>query len=173
MNDFPMQLHPIGTVRSPLTPSPPSDPALSLAARIAANREKYRQIAALEVELVLDAEWAEALRGLAEFSHLWVIYWAHLRPAGAALDRVLRPMGRADLPLTGLLATRSPCRPNPILLTLAELVRVEGCRVVVRGLEALDGSPILDLKPCVPGDCPPNARFPDWARRIYADTHGA
>ncbi|MCX8153995.1 MAG: TrmO family methyltransferase, partial [Candidatus Bathyarchaeota archaeon] len=62
----------------------------------------------------------------------------------------------------GVFATRTMYRPNPIGFTLVELVNVEGNVLSVRGLDAFDGTPVLDLKPFDPWDCAENARVPDW-----------
>ena len=66
------------------------------------------------------------------------------------------------MPLLGVLATRTNLRPNPIGLTLCELVKVESNVLTVRGLDAYDGTPVLDVKPYDTWDCAPNARMPNW-----------
>ena len=68
-------------------------------------------------------------------------------------------------PLTGVFACRSPSRPNPIGLTIVELEGVDGCKLKVKGLDALEGSPIVDLKPYQPrADLVIEARAPEWSR---------
>jgi len=75
---------------------------------------------------------------------IWVLTWLH-----QASRDVLKVHPRGDLsrPLTGVFSTRSPARPNPIGLHLVEVIEVSGDRITVRGLEVLDGTPILDIKP--------------------------
>jgi tRNA-Thr(GGU) m(6)t(6)A37 methyltransferase TsaA len=125
-----IELRPIGRVESSLT---------DLAAA-----PKQADEDAPAAWLVVDAEFAEALDGIAPGDRLVVLTW---------LDRadrtVLRVHPRSDpaRPLQGVFATRSPDRPNPIGLHDVTVAAVDGARVHVDGLEALDGTPILDLKP--------------------------
>jgi tRNA-Thr(GGU) m(6)t(6)A37 methyltransferase TsaA len=74
----------------------------------------------------------------------------------------VHPRGRIDMPLLGVFATRTNLRPNPIGLTLVELLKVEGTTLTVRGLDAFDGTPILDIKPFDSWDNAEKARVPDW-----------
>jgi tRNA-Thr(GGU) m(6)t(6)A37 methyltransferase TsaA len=78
----------------------------------------------------------------------------------------VHPRGRMDMPLLGIFATRTPYRPNPIGLTLVELLRVEGNVVTVRGLDAFDGTPVLDIKPFDYWDLVEDARVPEWWMRL-------
>lgn len=106
--------------------------------------------------LELFEPWVAALDGIEAFEHLEVLYWLHL-----ARRDILRQCPRHDGIARGAFALRSPVRPNPIGLQRVRLVRVEGPNVFVRGLDCLDGTPLLDLKPdrCAftppaPGDRP-------------------
>ena len=94
--------------------------------------------------LVLDPGYLPALQGLERFRHLVVIY--HLDRTPGYKERV-HPMGDLSIPERGVLATRSPCRPNPLGTTVVEIVAIEGSRIEVTGLDALNGTPILDIKP--------------------------
>ena len=94
--------------------------------------------------LVLDERFVPALEGLDRYRYLIVIY--HLNLASGYQEKV-HPMGDRTIPKRGVLATRSPSRPNPIALTVVELIENEGNRIVVTGLDALDETPILDIKP--------------------------
>jgi len=78
----------------------------------------------------------------------------------------VHPRGREDLPLLGVFATRTNLRPNPIGLTLVELIRVENNILTVRGLDAFDGTPVLDLKPFDSWDMAKEARMPDWWTKL-------
>lgn len=77
----------------------------------------------------------------------------------------LRVHPRADpgLPEVGVFASRSPTRPNPIGLTLVRLLEIKGNLLTVRGLDAYDGSPVLDIKPFLMKELPSGVKFPDWA----------
>ena len=94
--------------------------------------------------LILDEKYIGAMGGLERYRYLLVIFQFH-RSAGYR-ERV-HPMGDSSIPERGVLATRSPCRPNPIGVTVAEIISVEGNIIVVTGLDALNGTPILDIKP--------------------------
>jgi tRNA-Thr(GGU) m(6)t(6)A37 methyltransferase TsaA len=104
---------------------------------------------------------------LQEFSHALVVFWMHEAPAPAAMRR--RPQGRADMPEIGILAQRARHRPNPIGITAVELLGVEGCKVSVRGLDAIDGTPVLDIKPYFPQYDKREARTPAWVSRLMTD----
>ena len=109
-------------------------------------------------------EYCSALLGLENFSHLLVIYWFHERD-NQKHRKVLQvtPPRHKGAPLSGVFASRSPSRPNPIGLTVTEIVAIDGCHIKVRGLDALLGSPILDLKPYLPNsDSIPNAKVPSY-----------
>ena len=116
--------------------------------------------------LILNSGLEQALDGVESFSHLFILYWLHEISRNADLRMKTRPRGRRDMPLMGLFATRTPQRPNPIGLTLVELLRIEGCVLTVRGLDAYDGTPILDIKPYDKWDVPENSRMPDWWWRL-------
>lgn len=90
----------------------------------------------------VDPRWQAALTGLAKHARLQVLYWMHQ----ARRDLVLQHPHRAGQVL-GTFAVRSPVRPNPIASSVVELVGVEGTTVRVRGLDCLDGTPLIDLKP--------------------------
>jgi tRNA-Thr(GGU) m(6)t(6)A37 methyltransferase TsaA len=87
-------------------------------------------------------EYSAALRDIEESSYLYVLYWAHLADRGVL--QTVTPWGPEP---RGVFACRSPARPNPISLCVVELLERKGNRLTVRGLDALDGSAILDIKP--------------------------
>ncbi len=112
-------------------------------------------------------QFAPALLGLEGFTHLWVLYWFHAndRPAARAVLQV-HPRRDPANPVTGVFACRAPERPNPIGLTACRILKVSGHLLEVAGLDARDGSPILDLKPYIPeGDSIPAAATPEWVQR--------
>lgn len=92
--------------------------------------------------LEIDPRWAQALDGVADCPRLQVLYWMH----EARRDLVLQSP-RHDGTTRGTFSLRSPVRPNPIASSVVDLVAVEGLTVLVRGLDCLDGTPLLDLKP--------------------------
>lgn len=101
-----------------------------------------------DVWLELTDEVAPGLAGIAAGDELIVLTWLHR--ADRAVLRV-RPRGERDRPETGVFATRSPDRPNPIGLHRVTVLNIDGARLRVAPLEAIDGTPILDLKPVLGG----------------------
>ena len=113
-------------------------------------------------QIVLRNELVEALDGIAGFSHLFILFWLDQVPKEKRMLLKVHPRGRMDLPLLGVFATRTNLRPNPIGLTLVELLDVKGNTLTVRGLDAFNGTPILDIKPFDYWDTAENAKLPDW-----------
>lgn len=99
--------------------------------------------------LVIDERFRAALDGVLPGSEVVVVTWLDRADRDAL---AVHPRGDAERPLTGVFATRSPDRPNPIGLHEVHVLAVEGTRVHVRHLEALDGTPVLDLKPVLQPD---------------------
>jgi len=134
------------------------------------GRQKWGQVTS-EIELL--PEHAERLEGIEDFSHIHVLFY---------LDRVSRyergmkkfhPRDREDLPLVGAFATRSQRRPNPIGLTTVRLLGRKGNTLRVKGLDALDGTPVLDIKPySARHDLHPEATAPDWVEKLEKSLEG-
>jgi len=101
-------------------------------------------------QIILDEAYKEYTRGLEEYSHVLVIFWMD-RPVKKKLVPLVHPRGDKTAPLVGLFASRSPHRPNPAGLKLAELIRVEKNILTVRSLDAINGTPVVDIKPYHPG----------------------
>ena len=145
----PMQLTPVGVVRSGIkTPMlSAGESGLSLEMRMEKAKAHHREVESSISELVIDPEWAELLDGIEGFSHVLVLYWPHLLDPARRNLRKVHPMGRKDMPIQGIFATCSPARPNPVLVSAVPLVARKGNILAVKGLEAVDGSPIIDVKP--------------------------
>ena len=126
-----LELRPIGIIHS------------AYKSRGEAPRQGHRRNTICEVELF--PEFEEGLKDIEGFSHIILIYWFH-KSRGYSL-RVKTPW---DTILHGLFTTRSPNRPCPLGLCVVELVAREGNVLKVRGLDALDGTPLLDIKPYIP-----------------------
>ena len=118
--------------------------------------------------LVLDERFPpEALAGLGDFSHAEVIYLFDRVPDEKIETGARRPRGREDWPLVGIFAQRGKNRPNRLGVTVCRIVAVTGHEVEVEGLDAIDGTPIIDIKPVLSGFLPRGeVREPDWARAI-------
>ncbi|MEJ2640643.1 MAG: tRNA (N6-threonylcarbamoyladenosine(37)-N6)-methyltransferase TrmO [Desulfosarcinaceae bacterium] len=167
-----LQLTAVGEVRSiiktPMLQAGQSD--IELQERLEKVRKQHRQVKETVSELVIFDPWAELLDGIEAFSHIVVLYWPHLIDSERRNLRKVHPMGRKDLPIQGIFATRSPARPNPILVSTVPLMAREGNILKVKGLEAVDRSPLIDIKPFVQSyDIVENARFPEWMQQIHRD----
>ena len=146
-----IMLRPIGVVRNPVKePQPPGF-----------------DWGAVKSEILVRPELADGLLGLESYSHVTVLFWPHLVPAEVIGSKHrLHPRDDPENPLQGILATRSQIRFNPILVTAVPLLSVRGNTVRVRGLDAVDGTPVLDIKPYFPHfDSIPDARVAEWATR--------
>jgi tRNA-Thr(GGU) m(6)t(6)A37 methyltransferase TsaA len=127
-----MAYRPVGVVHSPLKK---------------AHGAPIQSIAASDVEGVVEVlpQYAEGLRDIEGFSHLILIYHFHLSDEHSL---TVRPY--LDDGTHGVFATRAPARPNPIGISVVRLVGVDGIKLHVTGLDILDGTPVLDIKPYVP-----------------------
>jgi tRNA (adenine37-N6)-methyltransferase len=132
-----------------------------------------RSAAGAVSELVINPEYEGILDGIEDFSHALVLYWAHsVPPEGRNLTKV-HPMGRQDLPLVGLFATCSPARPNPVCVSAVRIIERRGLTLRVEGLDAIDGSPVVDVKPYHPYYYSvEDARVSDWMTRIMKELDG-
>ncbi len=113
-------------------------------------------------DVVVNDDLTEALDGLEEFSHIVVLYWMHQAMSGEVPLKI-HPRGKQELPLLGLFATRTPNRPNRIGTTTVRLLQRQGNIPRVEGLDAIDGTPVIDIKPYIPGyDSAANTKVPPW-----------
>ena len=141
-----MTLKAIGFVRNEIKEAP-------------ARRDWWEKLVS---EVVIDDSLTEALDGLEEFSHIIVLYWMH-RAASGKVPLKVHPMGRKEIPLQGLFAVRTPNRPNPVGKAIVRLLQRQGNILRVKGLDALDGTPVIDIKPYISGyDSAANTKMPQW-----------
>jgi tRNA-Thr(GGU) m(6)t(6)A37 methyltransferase TsaA len=113
---------------------------------------------------------ADATAGLGDFSHIEVIYHFDRVPDGEIQTGARHPRGRADWPKTGIFAQRGKGRPNRIGVCVCRLERADGLTLHVRGLDAIDGTPVLDIKPVMKGFLPRGEiREPAWAGEIMRE----
>lgn len=116
-----------------------------------------------EGKIVLQSKWSKGLNGIEGFSHLLVFFWldkAH-KP-----DMFIHPKGMKGLPKIGFLATRTPHRPNPIGFTVVKLLKHKGAKLWVKGLDAWDGTPILDVKPYTARESLKKFKIPGWVKKL-------
>ena len=144
-----MDFRPIGFVKSPVT-EPVDEDWGSIVSRIH-----------------LAEPWGRGLKGLDEFSHLVVVFHMHQASHNPDTDLLRRPQGRADMPEVGIFAQRARHRPNPIGITAVKLLEIQGSTLTVQGLDAIDGSPVLDIKPYVPEfDRVARPGVPEWIKKL-------
>ncbi|MFC4637798.1 tRNA (N6-threonylcarbamoyladenosine(37)-N6)-methyltransferase TrmO [Deinococcus hohokamensis] len=143
-----LSLNVLGTVRSPIQEGVDSD---------------WGQV---ESTVELKPDFQDALQGLEAFSHVLIVFYMH-ESTFSTTDLIRHPQGRTDLPKVGIFAQRAKHRPNPIGITAVELLGIEGSSLWVRGLDAIDGTPVLDVKPYFPWfDRKDHAQMPEWCEEI-------
>ena len=143
-----MPLQPIGFVRSPIKETP---------------KPEYDWTGVVS-DIVIEPQLAAGLECLSQYSHVIIIYWAHKATDKSKMALRVRYRGDPDLPEVGVFASRSPYRPNPVCMKVARLLGVEGNVLRLEGLDAYDGTPVLDIKPFNPAnDAPMGASVPPWS----------
>lgn len=121
-------------------------------------------------EIRLLPELARGTLGLDGFSHAVIIFLMHHAAYAAEAHLTRHPRDRADMPLVGIFAQRARHRPNPIGVSTVRIERVSGASIHVRGLDAIDGTPVLDVKPHVQAfDSPAQSTEPEWVKRLMLD----
>jgi tRNA (Thr-GGU) A37 N-methylase len=110
---------------------------------------------------------ADATAGLGEFSHIEVIFAFDRVSDGEVQTGARHPRGRKDWPLVGIFAQRGKGRPNRLGVTICRLLKADGLSLTVQGLDAIDGTPVIDVKPVMQGFLPRGEiREPQWAKQI-------
>lgn len=111
----------------------------------------------------------DCLAGLDVYSHIEVVFLFHLATERDDYREMRRPRGREDLPAVGVFCARGPRRPNRIGVTMCEIVSASGRLLQVRGLDAVVGTPVLDLKPVIREFLPGHVVQPTWADSLMRD----
>lgn len=151
------QLRPIGVVRG---------------GRTVVTDDDWGGISAT-IELDTELVPIDATLGLDGFSHLEVVFGFHLVDEPGSVTAARRPRGRSDWPVVGGLAQRNKARVNRLGVSRCEIVTVDGRRIGVRGLDAVAGSPVFDLKPWMEEFGPRGrTRQPAWATELMAEYYG-
>jgi len=124
----------------------------------------------VESKIVIEPELSEGLTGLSDFSHIIVVYYLNEAKFIKEKHLIRRPQGREDMPMVGILSQRAKDRPNQIGITSVELVSVKDNVITVRGLDAIDGTPVLDIKPYYPiYDSKNEAKVPNWVNVLMKE----
>jgi tRNA-Thr(GGU) m(6)t(6)A37 methyltransferase TsaA len=147
MNTGNITLRPIGFVRNSIKETP---------------RPEHDWTGILS-EIVLEPELVPGLERLEEYSYIIVIFWAHKATDKSKMALRVRYRGDPALPEVGVFASRSLFRPNPLGMKVARLLEIKNNILTVEGLDALDGTPVLDIKPFNPSnDAPLDVKTPEW-----------
>lgn len=125
-------------------------------------------------EIIIAKPYLKLLDGIDDYSHLVVLYWGHRVPESSRMLTSVHPMGREENPLMGIFSTCSPARPNPVLMTVVQLHKREENILQVSGLDAIDRTPVIDIKPYVMDFYPrKEVRVPKWMQKIIDETRGS
>lgn len=115
-------------------------------------------------EIIVDKKFTGALDGIDEYSHVIIVYW---------MDKIKKyaikhqPQGNPNVPVVGIFACRCPGRPNPIAITTVKLVWHRGNKIKVKGLDVIDNTPVIDIKPYWPQyDKVDNGIIPEWVSKL-------
>jgi len=125
---------------------------------------RFGSFADIISEIIVDEKFTDALNGIEDYSHVIIVYWMD-----KVKDYVIthRPQGNPDVPVVGVFACRCPQRPNPIAITTVRLMWRKGNKIKVKGLDILDGTPIIDIKPYWPiYDHVKDWKIPDWVDKL-------
>lgn len=114
------------------------------------NQPTNMPLGGLTAVIEILPEYSDALKGIEENSHIWIIAWFHKAPRN--ILRTKPGKVNPDLPEYGVFALRSFARPNPVALSLVKLIKVEDNLLYVEGLDAIDGTPVIDIKPYFEND---------------------
>ena len=116
--------------------------------------------------VLLEEEYRGGLKGLEDFSHAIILYYLDKAEFISEKHLQRHPQNRQDMPLVGIFAQRGKDRPNTIGMTSVEIVAVSDSTLTVRGLDAISGTPVLDIKPYYPVYDKKEAKTPEWADRL-------
>ncbi len=131
------------------------------------NNEKEQRFGSFSneiTEIEVDEKFTDALNGIDDYSHVIIVFW---------MDKVKesvithQPQGNPEVPIVGIFSCRCPQRPNPIAITTVKLIERQGNKIKVKGLDILDGTPIIDIKPYWPiYDKVIGGIIPDWVNKL-------
>jgi tRNA (adenine37-N6)-methyltransferase len=133
-----------------------------------AKGEEVKDKAGLS-QIVIRNDLVDGLSGINGFSHLFILLYLSQVTVQQRETLKVHPRGRQDMPLVGVFVARTMLRPNPIGLTLVELIKVDSNVLTVRGLDAYDGTPVLDIKTYDFWDTAENAKVPEWWKKLNSE----
>ena len=130
------------------------------------KKQQFGGFAETETEIVLDEKYEEALKGLENYSHIVVLYW--MSEAEGIVHLKHRPQGNPKVPEVGIFATRCQWRPNCIGISTVSLISVNKNIIRVKGLDVINKTPVLDIKPYLPDYDEPDGevKLPEWTKKL-------
>ena len=146
-----MRISPIGYVRNPVMDG--------------TDRDWGKVIS----EIYLNDDLRSGLLGLENFSHAIILFYMHKVTVNLETDLVRRPQGRKDMPLIGIFSQRAKHRPNPIGITTVNIKAIQDGILTVEGLDAINGTPVLDIKPYFPPFDKVDGTTPKWVDELMKD----
>jgi tRNA (adenine37-N6)-methyltransferase len=151
----PITVNPIGVVRSP---------------RVEIKDDFWGSVTSV-IELDGTSFSADSILGLTDFSHIVVLYHLHLIPDASIVTGANHPRGNPEWPRVGIFAQRKKDRPNRLGVSICELLQVDGLKLTVKALDAIEGTPVLDIKPFVREfePDPKRVRQPQWITELMRD----
>ena len=163
-----LMLRPVGIVKNKIKEPflSAGDDGISMQGNIDDVRAEIHRLYHEISDIVINKDMINIFNGIEEYSHLVVLYWAHKVPEQSRLLTQVHPMGRKEFPPVGIFCTCSPARPNPVLTTVVRLCKKKANVLQVSGLDAIDGSPVIDIKPYVKEFYPrKGVRIPEWMQK--------
>lgn len=147
---LPIDIKPIGYVENKVKQKPPQE----------------FEWEGVSSNIIIKPELEEGLDGLEEYSHIIVIWWMHKSLEEGKMALKVHPRRRKGMPPVGVFASRSPYRPNSIGKAVLKLVKRSGNVLEIKGLDAINDTPVLDIKPFIPGyDSKDDASIPEWMQK--------
>ena len=168
-------IKPVGVIRNTIAEPflVAGEDGLSMQGELKDSMKRVHRMETEISQILIRDDLSGILDGIDEYSHIIVLYWAHKVPEERRTLTKVHPMGRKDYPLLGIFSTCSPARPNPVLMTVVSLQERKGNKLFVSGLDAVDGSPVIDIKPYVGRFYPEEVRIPDWMQQIQKEVADA
>ncbi len=130
------------------------------------EEEIKRKRSSIVSEVIIDKRYSKALDGIEYYSHLFIIFFLHKVPLSETKVLKIHPRGRTDIKKVGVFATRSRSHPNAIGLAVVKLLKRRGNLLKVQALDAIDGTPVLDIKPYDHIDAQKRIRVPAWWHKL-------
>lgn len=117
-------------------------------------------------EIELSDEYNGGLIGLEDFSHVIIVTYLHQSNFSKDIHLKRRPRNLKSMPLIGIFSQRAKNRPNPIGITTVEIIELKNNKLIVKGLDAIDGTPIIDIKPYYPQYDNKDSTVPNWVNKL-------